>query len=133
MSDSKGNAVERLQAFIDAYLESLQQQPEDEVLGLPQERAGDCAKFADIVEKAKRAAGKRRLQEARRALNQQPGTSRIDEPVDLAAARRFIAQAVNDRHYTLAARDLTNMSDDDVLRIYRQLRDLGISSPRKKS
>lgn len=131
MSESKRNAVERLQAFIDAYLESLQQQSEEELLGAPQAQAAERSRFAKIVQAAKLEAGKRRLKAARRTLNQR-STEPGDEPIDVAEARRFIADAVNDPRFTLAARDLKEMSDEDVERIYRQLKDLGISPNEKK-
>ena len=127
MSDSKGNAVQHLQAFIDGYLESLQQQPEEDILGAPQTGAPERARFAEIVQAARQEAGKRRLQAARRALDRRTMVPAVEEPIDVGEARRVIAEAVNNPRFTLAARDLKEMSDDDVLRIYRQLRELGIS------
>jgi hypothetical protein len=41
--------------------------------------------------------------------------------VSLSEARVFLEAAMNDQLYTLAARSLGEMSDDDILRLYRQL------------
>ena len=132
MSDTKSNDMQRLQAFIDAYLESLQRLPDEEVLSGNQSQLADATRFDVIVRRAKQAAGRRRLQGARRALDERSVRSACEETMDLAEARRFIAEAVNDGRFTLAARDLNNMSDEDVVRIYRQMRDLGIRSSSKK-
>jgi hypothetical protein len=133
MNDSKRNTVERLQAFFDAYLDGLQDANEDDLLGTPQGRTADRARFATIVQKAKLAARKQRLEDARRALDHHAAVDSAEVPVDLVEARRFIAQAVNDKRFTLAARDFTDMSNEDVVRIYRQLIELGNVPIPKKS
>lgn len=46
------------------------------------------------------------------------------EAIDIQKARAFVQAAMNDPRYTLAARKLDEMSDEDVLRIYRQLQQL---------
>jgi len=44
--------------------------------------------------------------------------------VSAAEARRFIEEAQNDSRYTLAARKLVEMSDEEVLRLYSQMKRL---------
>lgn len=131
MNDGKSNAVLRLQAFIDAYLEDLQSQTDEDLLGGAQAQAEDHARFTRILEAAKREAGKRRLTAARAALNARAAPSAAVEPVDLVEARRFIAEAANDARITLAARELDEMPDEDVERLYRQLKELGASQLKK--
>ena len=131
MSDGKRNAVLRLQAFIDAYLEDLQNQNDEELIGGAETESEDALRFAQIVGGAKREAGKRRLAAARGAMNGRVPSAAATTPVDLNEARRFIAQAANDARITLAARQLEEMSDEDVERLYRQLKDLGASFPKK--
>ena len=51
--------------------------------------------------------------------------SEIAKPVVSAqAARDFLKKASNDGRYTLAARSLAEMSDEDVLGLYEQLKRL---------
>jgi hypothetical protein len=132
MGDGNSDEIARLQAFIDGYLDSLQRLPDDEVVDANQAMPPGGAPFAELVEKARMAAGRRRLQRARRMLDQREPTGEAGQVVDVAEARRFIAKAVNNPRFTLAARDLESMSDEDVLRIYRQLRDLGAEPTPKK-
>jgi hypothetical protein len=44
--------------------------------------------------------------------------------VTAQAARRFLAQVANDGRYTMAARELKELSDDEVLRRYAKLKRL---------
>jgi len=44
--------------------------------------------------------------------------------IDIQTAREFVQLAMNDPRYTLAARKLDEMSDEDVVRIYQQLQKL---------
>ena len=56
-------------------------------------------------------------------------TARTLQNVSVADARAFLRIAANDSRYTLAARELGEMSDEDVIRLYQQLLQLqlGIS------
>jgi hypothetical protein len=130
MSERSKNAVVRLQAFINAYLEGMQQLPEDELLK-GQNVAEEQARFERIMQNAKRTAGQRRLAVARSALDRRTSATSVVEPIDLAEARRVIGQAANDARITLAARQLDDMPDEEVERLYRQLIELGIANPKK--
>lgn len=46
------------------------------------------------------------------------------EVVDISKARAFVQAAMNDPLCTLAARNMDEMSDEDVMRIYQQLKQL---------
>ena len=73
-------------------------------------------------------AGRRRLAAAKSgvaALRSKPTTSKVPVlNVSVAEARQFIAQAQNDSRYTLAARKLGEMPDEEVLRLYLQMKRL---------
>ena len=46
------------------------------------------------------------------------------ESVSIDEAKRYIQKAANDSKFTLAARELSEMSDEDILRLYQQIRNL---------
>ena len=132
MSTAKRSVVEELDALIDAYLEDLQEVPEADLLADPDRVEMQRANFDKVVKAATMAAGKRRLALAKRALAAKSGNSMPLEPIDLDEARRYVAEAANDARITLAARDLVEMPDEEVERIYRQLKELDSArSPRK--
>lgn len=132
MSTPKRSAVEQLDALIDAYLEDLQEVPESELLADPKQVEMQRATFDKLLKSATLAAGKRRLAHARFELAAKSRDTKLLETIDLAEARRYIAEAANDARITLAARDLAEMPDEDVERIYRQLKELeSARAPRK--
>src|SRR5687768_14988899 len=96
MNTPKRSAVEQLDALIDAHLEDLREVPESELLSDPKQIEMQRASFDKLVKAATLEAGKRRLMYARRSLD---ATSRKSEslgPIDIAEARRYIANAAND-------------------------------------
>lgn len=108
--------------FIATLREELVSMPDEVVLegtDIKQLRA----RRTRILEAARKEAGRRRMAAARAQLasREQPEAPEFD--VDPAEARRYIAKVTNDPHYTLAARQLgEEMSDDEAVRLYRQLR-----------
>jgi hypothetical protein len=83
-----------------------------------------------LLDQAKAEAGRRRLAAARR--------KRDSKDVDLVAvptvtaqeARAFLRQAANDGRYTLAARGLEEMSDEDAVRLFQQIKRLEAEASR---
>lgn len=124
MSSAKRSVIEELDALIDAYLEDLQEVSGMDLLADPNWVEMQRANFDKLVRAATVEAGKRRLALAKRALAAKPENPKPLEPIDLAEARRYIAEAANDARITLAARDLVEMADEEVERIYRQLKEL---------
>lgn len=111
--------------LIEAYLDELLALPDEEVLRGrdPAEiQAGGLRLFA----KAKQEAGRRRLAAAKASVAQSRQHSQVlpSTSVTAEAARRFLAAAANDTRFTLAARELQDMSDEDVLRAYAQMQQL---------
>lgn len=80
-----------------------------------------------MLQRSREAAGRRRLSAAREKLAQ-PRTSSAGQSstptVTAQEARRFLEQAANDKRYTMAARELKELSDDEVLRRYAKFKRL---------
>lgn len=74
-----------------------------------------------MVAKAKAAAGRRRLAAGRAGFVANRSVTRPAQDVSIAVARAAIEAAMNDDQYTLAARSLGEMSDEDILRLYHQM------------
>ena len=112
--------------FVDALTHELIAMPDEQVL----EGHDVSALQADaqaLLKAARAEAGKRRLSAAKAsvtALRNRLAQPSHDTVVSIEEARRFIAQAQNDPRYTLAARKLGEMPDDEVLRLYRQMKHL---------
>lgn len=124
MSDQKRTAAQQLDRLLDAYLNDLLQFSDAELLA----EAGNLLKeegaFDTLVDRAKAEAGRRRLERAKRDLGARAPTARDTRPIDIEQAKRYLAQAANDRNITLAARDLRELPDEEIERLYLQLKQL---------
>jgi|JI10StandDraft_1071094.scaffolds.fasta_scaffold1222978_2 hypothetical protein len=117
---------EAFDKLLDAYVEEL--------ISMSDEAALDGADPATmqreglaLLEKARSVTGARRLAAARAKLAQhkdQAVAAATASPVSAQEARRFLAQVANDGRYTLAARELKDMSDEEALRLYQQFKRL---------
>lgn len=108
-------------AFLDSELEELLNTSAADLLEGKDVNALRSEKVS-LLSAARTEAGLRRLAAAKagvakNAVAQEAKT----EVIDIQKARAFVQAAMNDPRYTLAARKLDEMSDEDVLRIYRQL------------
>jgi len=54
-------------------------------------------------------------------------------PISVQDARAFLHKASNDPRFTLAARGLDEMSDEDALRLYRQIKRLELAGKKTPS
>jgi hypothetical protein len=117
---------ERLGQLLESFFEELQAMPDKDVLaGEPPETVR--ARGMDRLARATREAGRRRMAAARiRAVHVNPSPAK---PVSVQEARDYIARVAQDRHYTLAARQLEEMPEADILRLYEQLRELEEQHP----
>lgn len=78
-----------------------------------------------ILAKAKAKAGQLRLSAARAAIEGRNRVSTLSgTPVSPNDARAYLQSVANDTRFTLAARDLGELSDEDILRLYRQAKQL---------
>lgn len=113
--------------FVDALTQELINMPDEQVLE-GKDIAELQASAQALLKSARTEAGRRRLEAAKSgvaALRNKPATSRSPVlNVSVADARRFIAQAQNDSRYTLAARKPGEMTDEEVLRLYSQMKRL---------
>jgi hypothetical protein len=77
------------------------------------------------LERAVVEAGRRRMAAAKHGLNCLARQSTETRSVpSIFEAREFIKKIAGDSRYTLAARQLEELSEEEVLRLYRQLQEL---------
>lgn len=111
--------------FLDALVAELIATPDEQVLeGL--DSAVVQAAGLQRLKAAKAEAGQRRMAAAKAgvAASQGKDATRVEPEVSAEEARRYIAQAANDRRYTLAARSVTDLSDEEAQRLYQQMKAL---------
>lgn len=110
--------------FIDTLVDELIETSDEQVLeGL--NPAAIQAEGLRLLNAAKAEAGRSRLAAAKAgyaALKTRPALAAV--AVSVEEARRFLAEARNDERFTLAARNLGELSDDEVLDLYRKLKAL---------
>ncbi|SRR5581483_6203602 len=123
MTDAKRRPANQLDNLVEAYLSDLVELPDEAVLEARSPQIDETVSFRQILKAAIDEAGKRRLKQARRAVENLP-SAETSTVVDPAEARRYLAQAANDSRITLAARDLRDLPDEEVRRLYLQLKQL---------
>ncbi len=105
-------------------LEELLQMSDEDILEGVNPDALKAENLA-MIGTAKAEAGRRRMAAAKAGMAVGRASSISSMPqVSVSEAKVFIEAAMNDPHYTLAARSLGDMSDDDILRLYHQLHQL---------
>jgi len=116
--------LEEQDLFLKALAEELLAMPENEILE-GEDVAALQKEKESMIAMAKLSAGRRRLAAGRLGYEarQQGGKVQQNE-VNIAMARQVIEAAMNDNQFTLAARSLGEMSDEDIRRIYRQITQL---------
>lgn len=110
--------------FLASYLKELVDTPDAEILA--SERASAAPDFgAKLLGRAKAEAGRRRLHRAKAAVAAKGQMSAAVKPtLTPAAARALLKEYATDSRLTLAARNLDELSDDDVVRLGEQLQQL---------
>ena len=110
--------------FVRALRDELMSMSDEDVLAssdLEQLRA----RRARMLQDAKKEAGRRRLAAAKARLQSSKAGPAAVERIDPTEARQYIARAANDERYTLVARQLgEGLSDEEAVRLYRQMRSL---------
>lgn len=101
--------------FLESYVDELIAMKDEDVLdGDPP--GLNKKKGLSIVAAAKSALAKRRLDRTREAMDREktvkPTSQKKLSPME---ARAFLQSAANDPRFTLAARNLAEMSDEDVM------------------
>lgn len=117
-------ATDEFRNFLGTLINELIKMPDEQVLD-DIDPSTVQAEGVRLLQAAKVEAGKARLAAAKagRAAGQTRTVAQVVS-VTPEEARQFIAQAANDRRYTLAARSLNDMPDDEALRLYIQLKSL---------
>jgi hypothetical protein len=119
--NEKSRDEEMLRQLLEAFVEELQAMPDVDVLA--GESAADIrARATERLARATEDAGRRRMAAARgNVIPLRPAKPRT---VSVPEARDYIARVAQDGNYTLAARQLEEMPEAEVLRLYEQLREL---------
>jgi len=137
------NHREELDRLASAMVDDLLDTPDEELMGelALGEAEAILAEGREILEGAKRKAGKAALAQARRELSREASTRRHHRPgLDSATARRrltsIVANASSDSRVTLAARAGKGIPDEDLDGLIDDARDLGFDidkEPEKKN
>lgn len=78
-----------------------------------------------LLQAAKAEAGRRRLAAARQGIaNSRAQIGPSTAAVSIELAKAYVLQAMNDGRYTLAARKLNEMTEEDLLGLYSRIRRL---------
>jgi len=121
-----------LEVLLDALLEELMLMTDQQVLD-GEDPATVQAKGLAMLSIAKQEAARRRLAAVKAGLAMARADVHAggDKPVTGAQAKAFIREAANSGKYTLAARQLDEMSDEAALAIFRKLIRLGAQPTRE--
>lgn len=120
-----------LGVLLDAFLAELMVMSDEQVLD--GEVPGTVqARGLALLSAAKQAAARRRLAGAKAGLAMARADTRAagDKPVNAAQAKAFLREAANAGRYTMAARQLDELSDQAALALYSKFLRLGVMAPR---
>ena len=113
-------------SFLESYMHELMSMPDEEILEGENVDAIN-QRAADRVSAANRDAGRKRLAAAAKArMHRRDNLSASYSLASIAEMKAYIleAAATNDGTFTLAARELNEMSEADTRRLYEQLKQL---------
>jgi hypothetical protein len=116
--------LDELATLLRTLSEELLVMPDEDILEGANPEALRSESLA-MIAAAKAEAGRRRMAAARADMAVRKASAISTMPqVSVDKARAFLEAAMNDARFTLAARSLGEMSDDDILRFYHQLHQL---------
>ena len=123
---SKTEQPDETATFLKIQLEELLEMSDEDVLD------GDDpgilrSENLTMISLAKAEAGRRRMAAAKAAVVNKVtpvAHDAQDIDIDIDNARKFLELAMNDPRYTMAARSLSDMTENDIIRLYRQLKQL---------
>jgi hypothetical protein len=127
----------KIRLIADLYIDELLQTPEKDLLDDARSDesltgAGKMAKEAYLL--AQKTAGRLKIEAARQALDKErSANTKVGVDIDIDKARALLKRiSANDpsfeKKFTLAARNLEDISDAEILSIVTDLRDLGAFS-----
>jgi hypothetical protein len=114
--------VDTFELLLDSHLAELMAMTDEEILD-GKDAASIRAQGLRMLDSAKAEAGRQRLAVAKAKLEEaksRPAASSAKR-FSAAEARAILLKASNDPRYTLAARGLDEMSDEDAIRLCEQL------------
>jgi hypothetical protein len=119
-----------LEVLLDALLAELMGMSDELVLD-GEGPAAVQARGLALLSAAKQRAAKRRLAGAKAGLAVARADARVagDKPVSAAQAKAFLREAANAGKYTMAARQLDELSDQAALALYSKFVRLGVVPP----
>ncbi len=138
MTEEKNPERNALDRLLDAAIDDILSAPDEDILAEYQEDGGDPEQLATemraLFRKPVIIANKGRMTAAKAAVAMD--SPRIDKgktPIDFTKERRRLRNILENpeivRNLTLAARKESEMSDNDVLGMLENLRELGIVHP----
>lgn len=112
-------------SFLESYMYELLSIPDEEILE-GQDVEAVKQRAANRIAAANRDAGRKRLAAAKARLQRQDDPVAPQSSASLDEIKAYIrdAAASNDGRFTLAARQLSEMSEADTRRLYAQLKQL---------
>ena len=119
-----------LAVLLDALLAELMVMSDEQVLDGEGPGAVQARSLA-LLSSAKQTAARRRLAGAKAGLAMARADTRAagDKPVSAAQAKAFLREAANAGRYTMAARQLDELSDQAALALYSKFVRLGVMPP----
>jgi hypothetical protein len=120
---ARSSYEEQLNHLLESCFQELQAMSDKDVLAGETTSAVRGRALARI-ERAAQEAGRRRLATAKAARETSVSGISARRDVSLSEARAYIGRVANDAQYTLAARKLEEMSEEEVFQLYGQIREL---------
>ncbi|RQV65900.1 hypothetical protein DF018_22225 [Burkholderia cenocepacia] len=110
-------------SFLESYMYELMSMSDDEILE-GQDIDAVKQRAAKRIAAANREAGRKRLAAAKARVHQRDEVAPSQSSASLEEIRAYLREATNDGRVTLAARQLSEMSEADARRLYSQLKQL---------
>jgi len=110
-------------SFLESYMYELMSMSDDEILE-GQDVDAVKQRAASRIAAASREAGRKRLATAKSRLQKGDEPIASQASASLEEIKAYLRDAANDGRVTLAARQLSDMSEADARRLYTQLKQL---------
>lgn len=120
-------SADEFENLMEAFLLELIDMPDEQILEGTTEQES-LAWGRRMLDAAQKEAGQRRMAAAKEKLKEvrslQASCEQEIDDIPLADARSYLARISQDSRYTMAARKLGELSAEEVLRLYKQMRSL---------
>lgn len=131
MTEDRGLKQRALDRLTDALVDDILNASAEEILADFQEEDGGVERHVSetraIIEKGVAGANKRRLAAAKAgAASSRTPSKKATTPIDANEARRLLSTLTPEQKLTRAARKESEQSDEDLLSMIEDLRDLGV-------